>query len=137
MPMITPDQAQAKWVRNTQAATQSVTDGVNAVTTAPGQKAAANKAGWLAGINAAADKWATKVAAVSLGQWQQSMITDGIPRMQQGVQSKQANYGAFAAKFYPYVQAGAAQIAAMPKGGTEAGINRAVAMIRYNAAFKG
>lgn len=137
MPMITPDQAQAKWVRNTQAATQSVTDGVNAVSVAPGQKAAAQKQVWLAQLNASADKWARNVAAVSLGEWQQAMITDGIPRMQQGVQSKQAKYGQFAAKFFPYVAAGAAQIAAMPKGGTEAGINRAVAMIRYNAAFKG
>lgn len=136
MPMITADQAQAKWARNTAAAGPSITDGVNAVTQAPGVKAAANKAGWLAGVNASADKWAQKVAAVPLSEWQASMIA-AIPRVTQGVQAKQAKYGAFAAKFFPYVAQGAASVQSMPSGGLENGINRAVAMMRHNAAFKG
>lgn len=137
MPMITPDQAQAKWVRNTSAATQSVTDGVRAVTVAPGVKAAAQAQVWLTNLQASADKWKANVQRVTLGEWQQAMIDQGIPRMQQGVTAKQAKYGEFAAKFFPYVAQGAAAIAAMPKGSTEAGINRAVAMIRHNAAYKG
>lgn len=137
MPMITPDQAQAKWVRNTTAAVQSITDGVNAVTVAPGQKAAAQQQFWLSQLQASAGKWAKNVAAVSLQDWQQAMITYGIPRVAQGVQAKQAKYGAFATKFFPYLQQGVNAVNQLPKGGLEAGIARATAMIRHNAGFTG
>lgn len=137
MPMLTPDQATAKWVRNTTAAVQSITDGVNGVTVAPGQKAAAQKNLWLSQLQASADKWAKNVAGVTLQEWQQAMITYGIPRVAQGVTAKQGKYQAFATKFFPFVAQGAAQVAAMPKGGVENGINRAVAMIRHNAGFQG
>lgn len=135
--MITAQQAREKWLRNLQAATPSITDGVNAVTVAPGQKAAQAKNLWLSQLQANADKWAKNVGAVTLGEWQQAMTTYGIPRIAQGAQAKQQKVEDFMQKFLPYVAQGAAAVNALPKGGLENGIARATAMIRHNAGFKG
>jgi hypothetical protein len=127
--------ATAKWVKGLQGATQQITDGVNAVTVAPGVSAAKQVQTWLARIQASAPKWQANVAAVSLGEWQQAMITTGIPRIAQGAQAKQGKYQAFADKFFPYLQQGVSQVRAMPKTSLADGINRAVAMINWNAKF--
>ena len=127
--------ATAKWLKGLQGATQQITDGVNAVTVAPGVAAARQQTLWLARITASAPKWAANVSAVSLGEWQQSMITRGIPNISQGAAAKQGKYTAFADKFFPYLQQGIAKVHAMPKTSLADGINRAVAMIQHNAAF--
>lgn len=134
--MITAQQAKEKWLRNLQAATPSITDGVNAVTVAPGQKAAQAKQLWLSQLQANADKWAKNVGAVTLGEWQTAMTTYGIPRIAQGAIAKQAKVEEFMTKFLPHVAQGAAAVNALPKGGLENGIARATAMIRHNATFK-
>lgn len=135
MSKLDPTTATAKWVNNLSNATQEITDGVNAVQQAPGQAAAAKVQTWLARIQASAQKWQTNVAAVSLGEWQQSMIKVGIPRIASGAQAKQGKYQAFATKFYPYLASGVATVKAMPKVTLQDGINRAVAMINHNAKF--
>lgn len=135
MARMDPTSATAKWVNNLSNSTQAITDGVNSVTTAPGQAAARQVQTWLARVQASAQKWATNTAAVSLQDWQQSMITTGIPRIASGAQAKQGKYQAFATKFFPYLQTGVAQVKAMPKVTLQDGINRAVAMINYNAKF--
>jgi hypothetical protein len=135
MARLDPSSATAKWVSNLSNATQHITDGVNAVTTAPGVAAARQQQTWLARIQASAQKWATNVAAVSLQDWQQSMIQTGIPRIAQGAQAKQGKYQAFATKFFPYLQTGVNTVRAMPKVTLQDGINRAVAMINHNAKF--
>jgi hypothetical protein len=130
-----PTAATAKWVANLSNATQAITNGVNGVTVAPGQAAAAKVQTWLARIQASAQKWQTNTAAVSLGEWQQAMINVGIPRIASGAQAKQQKYANFAAKFYPYLASGVATVKAMPKVTLQDGINRAIAMINYNAKF--
>lgn len=130
-----PTSATNKWVTNLGNATQAITDGVNSVTQAPGQAAAAKVQTWLARIQASAQKWATNVGAVSLGDWQQAMIKVGIPRIATGAQAKQGKYLAFAQKFYPWLQSGVNQVKAMPKVTLQDGIARAVAMINHNAKF--
>jgi hypothetical protein len=135
MARMDPTSATAKWVNNLSNSTQAITDGVNSVTTAPGQAAARQVQTWLARVQASAQKWATNTAAVSLQDWQQSMITTGIPRIASGAQAKQGKYQAFATKFFPYLQTGVSQVKAMPKVTLQDGINRAVAMINYNAKF--
>lgn len=135
MANLDPTTATAKWVTNLSNATQHITDGVNAVTVAPGQAAARQQQTWLARIQASAQKWATNVSAVTLQEWQQSMINVGIPRIASGAQAKQGKYQAFAQKFFPYLQTGVNQVKAMPKVTLQDGVNRAVAMINYNAKF--
>jgi len=120
-----------------QAAGQQITEGVNAVTVAPGVQAAKQAQTWIAKLQASVPKWTKNVAAVSLSDWQQAMITRGIPNISAGVTAKQGNYAAFAAKFYPYLAQGQAQVRAMPNVTLQDGINRAVAMINYNAKYTG
>lgn len=137
MSRLDPTAGTAKWVNNLSNATSSITAGVNAVTQAPGQKAANAVQTWLARIQQSAQKWARNVGGVTLQEWQQAMLNVGIPRIAQGAQAKQGKYLAFATKFYPYLAQGQAQVQAMPKVTLQDGINRAVAMIKHNAAYAG
>lgn len=133
---ITAAQAANKWRERLQASTQQITDGVNAVTQAPGAAAAARKDLWLQRIQMSADKWARNVAAVSLDEWKRSMIDVGIQRIGTGAQAKVGKVERFMTEFLPHVEAGAQRVRAMPKGGLPESINRAVAMIQHNAQFK-
>lgn len=132
----TPASATQKWVTNIGQSTARITAGVQAVSVAPGQKAAAQSAKWLQKVTASQDKWRTRVASVSLTDWQNAMINVGIPRVAQGAQAKQQKMQDFMTSFLPYLQAGVARIDAMPSVTLEDSINRATAMIRYNAAYK-
>lgn len=137
MARVTPDQAATKWQQRLAASSQQVTDGVNAVTVAPGAKAAQSADLWLQRVNASRDKWARNVAAVTLEEWRSKMITVGIPRIAQGASANQPKVQAFMAKFLPYLDQGVAQVKAMPKGTLADSIARATAMIQHNAAYKG
>lgn len=136
MARVTPEQAAQKWRDRLSASTDLITQGVNAVQTAPGQKAAANADLWLQRVTASKDKWRSRVSSVSLQDWQQSMIQKGIPRVAQGAQANMPKVESFMREFLPYVSNVAAQVNQMPKGGVEQGIARAIAQIRGNAAFK-
>jgi len=133
---VTPEAAQTKWLNRLSGASQDVINGVNGVSVAPGQLAAAQQQKWLANVQAAADKWKRNTGAVSLEQWRQYMLNVGVPRIAQGAQAKQAKYGNFAAQFFPHLEAGIAKVKSMPSTTLEDNINRAVAMMRHNAQFK-
>jgi len=124
-----------KWATNLAGATTSIQNGVNAVTVAPGQKAAQAGQLWLARVQASLDKWQRNVSAVSLQSWQQAMINKGLPRIATGAQAAQPKMQAFMAQFLPYVEQGAATVRAMPKNSLADSKARANAMIDYNAAF--
>ncbi len=128
--------ASAKWLSHLSQATPEITAGVNRVTKAPGAAAAAQSQKWLARVTAAQAKWASRVGAVSLASWQQSMINVGIPRVAQGAQQKQDKFTTFMNQFLPFLQTGVTKIEQMPSTTLEDNINRATAMIRYNATFK-
>jgi hypothetical protein len=131
-----PQTVAAKWSRNLGQAGQSITDGVNAVTTSPGQLAAAQVQKWLAAINASAAKWQRNVGALSLSQWQQAMINKGVPRIVAGATGGEPNMQAFMTQFLPYLQTGVQNVKNMPSGGLANGIARATAMITYNSKFQ-
>lgn len=132
----TSAQATQKWLTNLSGATDRMTAGANAVTKAPGLAAAAASAKWLQRVTASQQKYATNVAAVSLQSWQNSYINIGIPRVAQGAQAKQNKVQAFMDEFLPYLSRGVQTIDAMPNVTLQDGIQRAVAMIQYNAKFK-
>lgn len=136
MARVTPEQAAQKWSTRLGGATAEITQGVNAVTVAPGAKAAAQKQAWLARVQASADKWARNVSRVSLDEWKSKMINVGIPRIAQGATANQDKMARFMNEFLPFLDRGVATVKAMPKVTVEDGIQRAVAMIRYNAGFK-
>src|SRR5487761_669192 len=124
----TADQIAANWASRLAASTQKITDGINGVTVAPGQKDV-----WLQNTQAAQAKWARNVAAVSLSDWQQMTVSKGVPRIASGAQAAQPKFQAFMSKYLPYVQSGKASLP--PRGTLDQNINRAVAMMRHNAKF--
>lgn len=131
----TPADAVAKWLQDLGQATDRMTRGAQAVNRAPGLAAAAAADKWLARVTAAKAKFASRVAAVSLQDWQNAYINVGIPRVSQGAQAKQGKMLSFFEEYLPYLQRGVAQIDQMPSVTLEDGIARATAMIRYNAKF--
>lgn len=116
----TAQQAAANWLSGMQNVTAKVTQGVQAVQTAPGQAAAAAQSSYLQGVNANVGKWAQNVAAVPLSTWQQAMITKGAPRMASGAQAAQGKYTAAAQTNQSRI---AAAIASLPPRGPKGSNN--------------
>lgn len=73
-----------RWERGLQGASQRIQEGVNAVTEAPGKKAAAQKQLWLTNVQNSADKWEQNVQ-VPLEDWRSAMIQKGIPALQNSI----------------------------------------------------
>lgn len=128
-----PNAIAQKWSQRLAASTQAITDGVNAVTVAPGQAAARQKQVWAANTAAAANKWAVNTAAVSLQEWQSDMINKGVARIASGATAAEPKMAQFMGKLLPYVAAGQGQLPA--RGDINANIARMVAWTQYMAKF--
>ena len=128
-----------KWSTNLNAAGPYIKSGVNAVTVAPGQSAAAAEDRMLSGVTNAiqSGKWKRNVARVSLQDWQAAMINKGIPRISQGTAQAVATKGPQIDALLANVNAAAAVAHALPKGGIEQGIARATAFMRAMSAASG
>lgn len=124
-----------KWASRTAGATQQVIEGVARVTQAPGQKAAAQKAAYLANVQAKADKWERNVSRVTLQDWQ-AATTQGAQRIAAGVQAKQKKMEDFLTAFIPHVERVQQRVQAMPRGNMEQNIARMVENVRGMAEFK-
>lgn len=85
MPKITPQESVTKWQQRTAASVNDYVQGINRVSQAPGEKAAAQADVYLANVQASINKWRRNVAAVSLNDWQNAAITLGAPRIATGV----------------------------------------------------
>lgn len=112
----TATHAAMKWKDRMGNAGQAISDGVDAVTVAPGKLAAAQKANWLARVTASADKWAARTGAVTLEKWKSSMKDKGIPRIAGGVEMGAANYQTWLESYLPMIQATVAQLPPKVKG---------------------
>lgn len=132
-----PTKVAAKWKTNFGNASQAITDGVNAVTVAPGQAAAMKKSKWLARVTASADKWAKNVSAVTLEQWKSQMLTIGLQRLATGAQTGEPKVTAFMTSFLAYLDRNKATIDAMPTDTIDQALAKANAQARYNAAYPG
>lgn len=136
MATLTAQQWLAKWGKNLNAASTYITDGVNGVQQAPGIAAAAAADRMLANLTLAVTSgvWAKQVSAVSLAQWKAAMINKGIPRISQGVTSAQHNKVPEITALLSAIDSAKAQSDALPKGGIDANIQRAVTFMRAMAA---
>lgn len=76
MAKVTAQQWGANWSQALANKTQKIQQGVQAVSTAPGQKAAAKANAMLAGVTHAvtSGKWAANVSSVSLSDWQAATL---------------------------------------------------------------
>lgn len=119
--MKSPQQIAANWASKMAGASANATAGAQAVTTSPGQLAAAQLSAYQQGVANNAQKWATNVAAVSTQQWQQAYIQKGIPRMAQGAQQAMPKVQAFQTQLQPFQQNLKSQLPARGPKGTNAG----------------
>jgi len=134
----TPAQVADKWKRRTQAATQDMVAGVNAVTVAPGQQAAAKSDKMLQKVteSVTSGRWARRVGSVSLEEWKKQMIDKGAARVSSGVAAAEAKSTAFYAEFLPHVASVQAEVKRMPDLTLEDSIQRMVANARGLSKFK-
>lgn len=97
----TAAEAASAWGTGFAAAGTKYTAGVNAVNVAPGQLAANQKAAYLANVQASANIWASKVAAVSLQEWKNAATGVGATRLASGATKGQPKVTAFFNAFLP------------------------------------
>lgn len=85
-------QAAQSWQQGFGAAGTKWAAGIEAVTVAPGQLAAAAMPRYLAGVQQNAQKWASRTASVTLAQWKQQSVDKGQARLATGAQTGMAKY---------------------------------------------
>lgn len=130
----TPDQIAAQWASRLAGSSQRIADGVGAVTVAPGQAAARQKAVWQQNTAAAADKWAGRVAGVSLSDWQDSMRTKGVQRIGAGAQAAQPKFAQFMGQLLPHIASVKGNLPA--RGNLDQNIARMTAFVQGMAKFQ-
>ena len=136
MKSVSPTQAATNWSNGMANASAKITAGVNAVTEAPSVKAIDAIPRMVQGIQAAAasGKIAAGLQRVTLQQWQQAMIQKGVNRVAAGATAAKPKVQSFFTQFLPFLAQGVAQLP--PRGDVNQNIQRAVAMMQYNAGFK-
>ena len=135
--MQTADQVAQKWAKNLGMATTAIQNGVMSVQTSPMTKAAANQAGWIAGVQQAAanGKWVRGLNRKTLQDWQNAMTTKGIQRIGAGAQAAIPSMTSFMQQWLPYEQQLQQKLSATPRGDLQTNIQRAVTAMQFNAAF--
>lgn len=135
---LTAEQVVRLWAERGAGSAETVRAGVNAVTENPAQKAAAAADLWLQKLQQSKQKYIDGLNRVTLQQWKSAMLGKGLTNMQSGYTDPTTvnKFAAFMRAWLPYAREGARQAKAMPKGTLQQGIDRAVFIIKYNAAFR-
>lgn len=124
-----------RWATNMAGAGAKMQAGAQALTVAPGQAAARQKAVWVQNVSAAQTRWARNVAAVTLPEWQTDFITKGIPRVATGAEAAKTK---FATVLTRIMSAERQIVASLPaRGSTQANIQRAVAFMTAMSQKRG
>jgi hypothetical protein len=130
-----PTAAAQAWASRLGAATQAYTDGVNGVTIAPGQLAAAAGDRWLANTTSALPRFKANSAAVQLGTWQQAAASKGAPRLASGAAAAQPKVETVFAKLFPAIRSA---VQSLPARGTiDQNIERSAQFARKLNSMKG
>lgn len=138
MAKLTPSEAREKHARRLKASLEDMARGVNAVTEAPGRKAAAKQEKMLANLTASvrSGKWASKVSAVPLDEWKKQMVEKGLPRVSAGIDGAAAKVESFFGQLLPYQDSLKSKLTGMPDLTLEDNISRMTTWIRGMAGFK-
>lgn len=129
------DQVAANWASRLAASTDKMQAGAMAVTVAPGQAAARQKAVWAQNTAASVNKWATNTAAVTTQQWQSDYVNKGLPRVGTGAQNAVPKMTSFFTKLLPAIATGKSRL---PSRGTyEQNKARAAAWMDYMHGLSG
>lgn len=105
-----------KWSRRLSGATDDIRKGVEALTEAPGKKAAEKKAKWIAKMTSpdVQAKWASNVGAVTLESWRAQVIEKGLGRISAGTEAARDKMAKFGEQLMSYQNANLPKIKAMP-----------------------
>lgn len=138
MAKVTPDQFADKWNRRIKAAVPDIQAGVQRVSTAPGEAAAAKADKMLQNLQEAvtSGRWANRVRSVTLEEWRAQTLNKGIPRIASGADGAVNKQREFASQLLPYLDRVVAEVKRMPDLTLEDSINRAVHVIREMSKFK-
>lgn len=128
------DQVASNWSSRLGASTERIRQGVQAVTTSPGQMAARQQDVWAANVAASKGKWAAAVSRVTVQDWQSAMLEKGLNRIASGAAAAESKFAAFMNQFLPHLDRVRASLPA--RGGLEQNIARMTAQVRGAAAFK-
>lgn len=133
---VSAEQAAERWARGVQQGGQKMQEGIERVTQAPGQKAAAKAQKWLQATVDAAPKWQRNVARVGLEEWKESMRTLGVSRAAAGAAAKEGKMANALQPVFSYMNGVLARVDAMPDTTLEDRIAKSAAyqreMARYN-----
>jgi hypothetical protein len=132
----TPQQVADKWASRLSGATAEITAGIDRVTVAPGQKAAAKADKWLMNVQQAADKWKTRVASVTLEDWKAAAKGIGVQRVAAGATAKKGKFSSFLTEFSSHLDALDSKLQGMPDTTFEQRLARMVAAAQHNHTFK-
>jgi len=132
MAKLTPEQYAEKWATRLSGSTEDIRRGIDAVTEAPGMKAAKAKEAFKQKLIKSIDDgtWEKMVSAVTLEEWKKAATEKGLARIGQGVEAAKEKQVAMATKLLPAVDAAAAAANALPKITLEDSINRSATFIR-------
>lgn len=130
---MSPAEIASRWSSGMSGAGPKIQAGVEAVKTAPGAAAANNKAGYIAGVQANVDKWASRVSSVPLAQWQQDFINKGLPRIATGATNAEPKFANFMNQFLPFLRT---TVGSLPARGTfQQNVQRMVGMVTAAHGF--
>lgn len=133
-----PRETAEKWGRNLKGASEDIKRGVSRVTEAPGIKAAAKVEKMKSRLIASIDDgtWENNVAAVPLSEWQNKMLTKGVPRISAGVEAANGKVIEFHTQLADHQRTIDAELERMDDITLEDSINRMTTQVRGMASFK-
>lgn len=132
--MISTQEWIQRWQSGMSQAGARVKAGVGQVTQNPAEKAAANEAGYLAGVNASVGKWRAGLQRTTLQQWQTAMSGKGVQNMATGAAAAGPKMNAVVPQLASYVQQGLSQL---PQGTDAASRQqRMIQWSQYMASFR-
>lgn len=138
MARTSPTEFADKWKRRLSGSTEDVRRGIDKVTIAPGQQAAAAQDAMLTNLNEAvtSGRWANRVASVSLNDWKTAARDKGVARIATGAAAAESKMAQVAQTLLPAVDAAAAAARQIPKVTIEDSIQRAATFMRQMREYK-
>lgn len=127
-----------KWATRLGSASDSIRQGVQAVTVNPAERAAQRQDAYVSGVQrAVADgRYVRGLRRVTLQSWQEAMLNKGLPRVTSGATAAIPKMQAFLEKWLPHEEALKAKLAQMPRGDLQQNVQRMIAAVEHNASFK-
>ena len=121
-----------KWGRRLKGSTEDIRRGINRVSVAPGEAAAAQielmKANLMKSLEDGT--WERNVRAVGLDEWKDKILNNGLQRIGAGVDAAQSKQVAMAEKLLAAVDASVEVVNRTPRGDLETNISRMTTFAR-------